>query len=164
MLFDRRAALAAVAGMAVAGCEFRPIHRGNRDRVELAGRVRVEEARGRAGFYLVRALRRRLGTPKPGPEFSLTVDVRTSSKDVVISTTTGIRRYVLLLTADYSLKNADSLESIAQNSIEVATSVNTTESPFATYASERAHVRTAAVDAADRILRDIYLRLALRGA
>lgn len=156
---DRRGFFCLAAGGLLAGCGFRPLH-GNGES-PLEGRVRVEGSGGRAGRELLRALRRRLGWSNVESEFTLEVKVGTSTRAVVFGEQAEVLRYVLKVAADYELRRDDTGEIIASNVIEVTTSVNTTQSPYAAFASERDRTSIAASEAAERILRDILLTLAL---
>lgn len=156
---DRRAVLGLAAGCLLASCGFRPLHGGGAPSLE--GRVRVDDIPGRAGRQLARTLRQRLGEPGGTPEFALGVEVGTSTRAVVFGEQSEVLRYVLKVEAEYELRRSSTGEVVASNSIEVSTSVNTTESPYAAFASERDRTIIAATEAAERILRDIHLRLAL---
>ncbi len=159
--FDRRNALLAMLALAVPGCGFAPIHGRTARQPDLHGRVQVLSAPGRAGFFLVTGLRRRLGKPTNDPEYVLSVDISTSSRVVVIGARDESLRFEIRLVADYELKERASERVAAANDIEVLTSVDTTESAYAAYAAEKDRIEAAADEAVDRILRDIYLQLAL---
>lgn len=159
---DRRGFLAAFGGgLLLSACGFRPLHGGGPSSLE--GRVQVKGVEGRAGRELVRELRRRLGQSGGDSDLALEVEVSTSTRAVVFGEGAEVLRYVLKVTADYELRRAATGEVLAANLIEVSTSVNTTESPFAAFASERDRTSIAASEAAARILRDIHLQLALEG-
>ena len=159
--FDRRRALLAILAVAVPGCGFAPIHGRMARQPDLDGRVRVLSAPGRAGYFLVNGLRRRLGEPEEDPEYVLSVDISTSSRVVVIGERDESLRFEIRLVANYELKERETHRVAAANDIEVLTSVDTTESAYAAYAAEKNRVQAAAEEAVDRILRDIYLHLAL---
>ncbi len=159
--FDRRAILLAGLGLALSGCGFAPLHGSRARKPDLAGRVRVLDAPGRAGYFLVSGLRRRLGKPGGSAEFELSVDISTSSRVVVIGARDESLRFEIRLVAQYVLKERESDRVAAENDIEVLTSVDATESAYAAYVAETNRVQAAAEEAVDRILRDIYLQLAL---
>lgn len=148
-----------VAVALLAGCGFRPLVSADAD--ALTNRVHVEPVAGRAGYYLVSTLEQRIGTPGPDAEWVLSVDVETETRVVVIGPREEILRYVVLLVADYKLRRAGTAEPIIEDSVEVATSVDATESPYAAFVAERDRIRAAAIEAAQRIVRDMYVQLEL---
>lgn len=159
--YDRRTAGALILSATLAGCGFRPIHRESSVAEVLRGQVRVESHEGRAGFYLVRTLQQRLGLPEHPATWSLEVRVNTRSRNVVIGLQDEVVRYNIDMLVDYTLQRIETREIQAADRIQVTTAVNTTGSPFAAYVAERERIRIAAVDSADRVLRDIHLKLAL---
>ena len=160
--FDRRTSILVFLSLAVAGCGFAPVHGRMARTPDLEGRVRVLPAPGRAGYFLISGLRNRLGAPNEDPEFLLSVDISTSSRVVVIGARDQSLRFEIKLVADYVLREAKSDRVAATNDVEVLTSVDATESAYAAYAAEKNRIQAAAEEAVDRILRDIYLHLALR--
>ncbi len=159
---SRRRLLATLAALTLpAGCGFSPVHGRNGGAQELNGRVRVQFARGRTGYYLVDTLRQRLGEPDSDADLTLGVNIEINTRDVVVGERDEILRYEVLLKADYELRRDGVEEPLAEGEVEVATSVDATGSPYAAYVAERNRIRAAAVEAASRVLRDIYLRLAL---
>ena len=158
---DRRRFLATAAAFAAAGCGFRPVHGDDPAATRLAGRVRVDGVPGRTGHYLTNRLRRRLGPPGEDADLALGIELRIEKRSVVLGAQDEILRYDIVLTADYELRRRGSPDLLVANSIEVVSSVDATASAYAAYTAERSRVRMAAGEAADRILRDLDLRLAL---
>ena len=159
--FDRRAALLAILGLAVPGCGFAPIHGRMAKDPDLEGRVRVLSAPGRAGHFLISGLRQRLGEPTADHEYVLSVEIATTSRVVVIGSRDQSLRFEIKLIANYVMKERESDRVAAANDIEVLTSVDATQSAYAAYAAEKNRIQAAAEEAVHRILRDIYLHLAL---
>lgn len=161
---DRRAFLSTVLALTVSGCGFAPIHGNVAPGHDLQGRVRVQSAPGRAGYFLVSGLRRRLGNPAEDYDYELSVDTMTTSRVVVIGARDERLRFEIRLVANYVLKERKDGSITAANDIEVLTSVDATESAYAAYAAEKNRIQDAAEAAVGRVLRDIYLHLALENS
>ena len=162
---NRRAALSGflsgLAGLALAGCGFAPLHGGSGTPADQVGRIRILPVPGRAGHFLTSVLLRRLGDPAEDYQFVLSTTISSSSRVVVIGDQEEQLRFQIRLTATYELKERDSSRVVAENDIEVLTSVDATESAYAAHVAEGNRVQSAAEQAAERILVDIYLHLAL---
>lgn len=157
--YDRRRVTALLLATGLTGCGYQPVYRSGGQARALMGKVHVPDIRGRAGHYLVRTLRRRLGPPDPAAEMTLEVDLNLGARDIVVGPRNEILRYEIWLRAKYLLSRRTQSEPVAQGVVEVVTSVDATESPYAAYAAERNRTRAAATEAGKRIIRAVYTQL-----
>ncbi|MBE3640133.1 LPS assembly lipoprotein LptE [Mangrovicoccus algicola] len=154
---SRRALLggAAAALAALAGCGFTPVHAPGGSGAALANAVILETPRDSDGFTMRQQLQDRLGPPVT-PRYRLTVTTETSTKRVALTRNQDTRRYNVIGTAQYVLRDLDG-QVVTSGSYDSFNSYSATGTTVATRAAETDAYRRLMVILADGILDRLYL-------
>lgn len=146
---DRRTLLATLGLMPLAACGFTPLYGEGTAASDLAGRVRLDIANSRMGFFFREQFELRLGRPEAA-EYLLAVRLDTVSTSQVIQPDRSILRYTLRGEATYELTRGEN--TILADTVRSVTAYNATASPFATQAAARDGERRLAIALADQIV------------
>lgn len=168
MSWSRRAARILAAALAVAalaagaaGCGFRPLYGGAEGKAVSAALAAVEilPVEGELGAAMRNGLLDYLApSSRDEPLYELSVRVRASARGQVTEKDTQIRRYLLVLRADYALADKADGRELAAGEAVARTSYNIVQGEdYSTLVAERNAAREAAREAA----RSIASRLAL---
>lgn len=150
----RRALLAAMPALLVAGCGFSPLHAPGREALPA---IAVETPPTEAGFALRERLLERL--PAGGvPEWHLAVDLDLAREGAGITRRSAVTRYVLIGEATYSLLPAGGAEPVLTGTVAARTAWSAPASDAATAFA----ARSAEIAARDRLARTLADRIALR--
>ena len=139
--FDRRTLLLLCAGLA--GCGFTPALTRDGSSDGLRGRIAYDPPSDREGFFLIRALERRLGRPSV-PQFQLSATVFVEEEEAGITPEQVITRFRLIGTAEYALRDVLSDQIVASGDVSNFAGYSATANTVA--------VRTAAEDARQRLM------------
>ena len=155
------AALAVAALAGAAGCGFRPLYGGAEGKAVSAALAAVEilPVEGELGAAMRNGLLDYLApSSRDAPLYELSVRVRASARGQVTEKDTQIRRYLLVLRADYALADKADGRELAAGEAVARTSYNIVQGEdYSTLVAERNAAREAAREAA----RSIASRLAL---
>ena len=156
------AALAGAALAGAAGCGFRPLYGGAEGKAVSAALAAVEilPIEGELGAAMRNGLLDYLApSSRDEPLYELSVRVEASARWQVTEKNTQIRRYLLVLRADYALVDKTGGRELAAGETVARTSYNIVRGEnYSTLVAERNAAREAAREAA----RSIVSRLALR--
>jgi len=152
-LFDRRAVLLSLAGMA--GCGFRPLYGGGTGSGPgtLLGKIRIVAGRGELPFRLREALIENLRPASASAPLTLTVEAIVTRDGLLIEDDDEITRFNLTLNVDYALRRAGEPATLFKSEARSIAAFNAAASQFATLVSEREVQARAAEDVADKISR-----------
>ena len=133
-LLNRRHIL--LAPLALAACGFQPVYGPGGTGRQLQNRVLVDEPDTRNGFLLTRALEERLGRANPA-DYGMSLTIRTQQDGLAIDAEGDTRRFNLLGSVDYALRNLDSGDVVVSGSVDNFTGYSATGSTVATLAAEQ---------------------------
>ena len=157
---DRRAALAGLATLALAGCGFTPLYGDGAPPTRMAGRVEVALIEGEPGFVMRERLTERLG-PATAAAYRLEIDLKLTRTGVALTQQNVTTRFDVIGTAEYTLRPLDGGPPVASGVVRTITGYSAPESEtasaFASRAAERDADRRLAKDLADRILQRLAL-------
>jgi LPS-assembly lipoprotein len=135
---DRRAALAALAAVAVGGCGFRPLYGPDAAGGSgMIGQIDVVQPPGRDGYHYQRALRRRLGDAGADPAYALETTLRFDQRETAITVDADVTRYDILGAAEYRLIPTGAAEPVLTGAVEAVSAYTTLAAPYATAVAER---------------------------
>lgn len=152
--FDRRAVLAMIVALPVAGCGFQPVYGTQEAATALRGRVAYRAPDTPEGFRLRARLEDRLGRVEQG-DYLLTVQMDIREIALVISSNQDINRYQLPGTATWVLTAANSDTPIAQGTAETFTAYSAFGTTVATRAAQDDARDRLAIALADLIVTDL---------
>jgi LPS-assembly lipoprotein len=132
-LLNRRLFL--LAPLALGACGFQPVYGPDGAGSALQNRVLVDEPNERFGYLLTRELEERLGRANPA-SFGLTLDITTRQEGLAIDTAGITRRFNLLGTAGYALRDLSTGNVVASGEVDNFTGYSATGSTVATQAAE----------------------------
>ena len=133
-LLDRRTFV--LAGLApLAACGFAPVYGSGGPARALQNRVLVDTENSRDNYLLVRNLEQRLGRATT-PTYGLALTIKTQEQGLAIDRAGNTRRFNLLGTVDYALRNLTTGEVLTNGSVENFTGYSATGSTVATLAAE----------------------------
>ena len=121
-------ALAAIATLA--GCGFQPVHGVDTRAHALRGAVLIQAPSNRGEFQFVSILEDHLGRA-PRQTYTLTYTLSQSSESVVASPSQGERRFNVVGTLSFDLKDQDGV-SVTKGKVQAFTSYSATGSSLAT--------------------------------
>lgn len=87
-------------------CGFKPLYNSSEQQKEIFGILKIPELSTKEGFHLREELIRRFGDPNQFKYF-LDLKIDTTKLNEVISTNNEITSYRLIMTANYSIRDAD---------------------------------------------------------
>ena len=163
----RRATLAAMGtAMLIAACGFQPVHRQgpNGDGAAMTASVRVQPIPERVGQLVHRELSSRLrgGRSGDGTAYELAVDLEERIGETGFRADETATRRNITVTADYTLVDARSGETVLKGRAESTNSANILDQPYATAVASRDARQRGASDLAKKIFRDVASKLAAR--
>ncbi|MCW3782070.1 LPS assembly lipoprotein LptE [Defluviimonas salinarum] len=132
---ERRHILALLAAAALVGCGFTPAYGPNGAAVELLDRVTVDAPSDKDGFDLVERLEERLGRTR-SPEFQLGYGIDTRTVEQSVAPDNAINRYQVIGSASFTLRNAETNETVSSGRVTSFTSYSAFGTPVSTEAAE----------------------------
>jgi len=150
---DRRSVLTgfgALAGLALSGCDFRPIYGDGTAATALQGKVVLSDVGSRADIALRDRLEQRLGRLRE-PVYRLDVSVEISSEGLAITQDFSITRYNLTAVADFALIRLSDSATMIADTARSFTAYSATSSPYSTRVAEQEAYRRLSVVLADQI-------------
>lgn len=152
MSWSRRSLLAALPSLAA--CGFEPVYAPGKNGRGVQGRVRVAEPEDADAYLLVRDLEDRLGRTAD-PAFDLNLALIIEIVPGAYDADREIRRYTVLGSADYVLRDTTTRAKLTSGRVESFTGYSATGSTVATLAAERdARARLMTI-LADQIASDL---------
>lgn len=159
-LSDRRAVLAGLGALALAGCGFRPAYAPGGTGTALQGRVQARDPASRSEFQFLSAFEERLGRPER-PYFMLGYDIAVTRIEGGNIQGFGATRILLSGQLDYRLDapaGPGAVATAAEGRVTVETAFSTTATQLAAQTAEEdaeARLMRMLADAlADRLLAD----------
>lgn len=131
----RRRLLLALPLLALAACGFEPVYGPGGAGTALQNRVLVDAPEDRAGYILVRELEARLGRASQ-PAYGLALTPTTTEDGLAIDSEGNIRRYNLLGSVAYALRDLGTGQIVASGNVESFTGYSATGTTVATRAAE----------------------------
>ncbi len=139
----RRRFLLALPLLALAACGFEPVYGPGGAGTALQNRVLVDAPEDRFGYFLVRELEAELGRTTT-PKWGLALTTTTSEDGLAIDSEGNTRRYNLLGTVSYALRDLTSGQIATSGKVESFTGYSATGTTVAT--------RAAKLDAQERLM------------
>ena len=133
---SRRALLAALSGLALAGCGFAPAYAPGGPAARLRGAVLVDAPTGRPGYLLTRHIEARLERGAPG-RFGLSYTIEIEEDAVAISADNVITRYNILGDVAYALRDLDDSQVLLSGDVSSFVGYSASGSTVATQAARR---------------------------
>ena len=125
-----------LAPLALAACGFQPVYGPGGTGTLLQNRVLVDGPNDRNGYLLTRELEERLGRANPAA-FGLALNITTTEDRLAIDPAGNTRRFNLLGTVDYALRDLNTGNVVASGKVENFTGYSATGSTVATLAAEQ---------------------------
>ena len=149
--------LAAPAGLllALAACGFEPVYGPGGAGTALQNRVLVDAPEDRFGYFLVREVETRLGRAAT-PRWGLALTTTTTEDGLAIDSEGNTRRYNLLGTTSYALRDLDSGQIVTSGKVESFTGYSATGTTVATRAAELDAQERLMVILADLVVSRLY--------
>jgi LPS-assembly lipoprotein len=132
---SRRRFLAALPLLALAACGFEPVYGPGGVGTALQNRVLIDAPEDRYGYFLVRELESQLGRAST-PAWGLALTTTTSEDGLAIDSEGNTRRYNLLGTTTYALRDLSSGQIVTSGKVESFTGYSATGTTVATRAAE----------------------------
>ena len=152
--FDRRHALALIAGLAVAGCRFEPAMRKGSPAASLPGQFSYSVPGGRNAFLLEESLRTQLGPPTGVPDYSIDVALTISEGKAAATGSGGVDRLALTGTADFTVSAAADGAALTEGTVQGVVTFSSTDEVIASDAARQ--------DAERRLVNLLAERIATR--
>ncbi|MCC6007695.1 MAG: hypothetical protein JJU40_08450 [Rhodobacteraceae bacterium] len=150
----RRVFLAALAGVALAGCGFQPLYAPGGGAHALRGSVALDLPETRLGFETGEALEARLGMAGSGAPLTLAVVPQIAPEALELTASTMISRIRLEGSASFALRRPGEETPLLEGVVRASTAYSATASTLGTRAAER--------DARARLARLLAERIADR--
>lgn len=147
---NRRTLLAGAAAVALGACGFTPVYAPGGAGAALDGAVTLDTPQTSNGFTLRQRLQEQLG-PDRAPQYTLSVQISTSTSRVAITQQQDTDRYNVIGRAAYMLKDIRSDAVVTSGTVDSFTSYAATGTTVATLASERDAYRRLMIILADAI-------------
>ena len=141
---SRRRFLLALPLVALAACGFEPLYGPGGEGMALQNRVLVDAPGDRYGYFLVRELESQLGRAA-SPQWGLALTTTTTEDGLAIDSEGNTRRYNLLGTTSYALRDLSSGQIVTSGKVESFTGYSATGTTVATRAAE--------LDAQERLMK-----------
>ena len=132
-----------LAGLALAGCGFQPVHGPGGSAEELHGQVAVDPPRDAGGFAFVRHMEFRLGLTD-APVYRLSAQLDVNEEFLGLTSDQVISRYQLVGRARFTLTEIATGTVMTKGAVDTFTSYSATGTPVATQSAQR--------DARDRLM------------
>ena len=152
-LFNRRAMI--LAPLALAACGFQPVYGPGGTGTALQNRVLVDEPEERYGYFLTRDIETRLGRAAT-PTYGLALSITTSEGGLATDSEGNTRRFNLIGTVDYALRDLTTGQIITSGKVENFTGYSATGTTVATLASEQDAQKRLMTILADQIVTRLY--------
>jgi len=161
----RRRALALVlgAGVALAGCGFRPVYGPAGSGTALDGATVVAQGGGPNDFTLARALQDRLGAPGATPRFRLATSLSVASEQVAVTTAQSVNRFNLIGVVDYTLTDTATGNTVRTGRVDGFNSYSAVGTSLAVRTAREDATERLMVILADRVMLDLVATPALLG-
>lgn len=153
---DRRAAIAGLAVLLLAGC-FRPMLAETQAASDMLNRIALPPVGGRFDYYLVQSLENRLGQPQD-PAFVLNIASNLIERGTAVTQDNSVTRINLLVQSTWSLWRVGGTEPLISDVAFSESGYNATSSLFATREARLEIERRLAKDIGERIARGILAR------
>ncbi|WP_223425013.1 LPS assembly lipoprotein LptE [Tateyamaria pelophila] len=140
----------------VTACGFEPVYGPGGTGTALQNRVLVDRPVDRAGYLLVRQLEDRLGRTGD-PAFTLSVDLSLVQDNRAIDPDGEIRRYQLVGTAFYTLRDSGTGEVVSTETISNFVGYSATGQTVATLAARRDAEQRLMTILADQIVQQLQM-------
>lgn len=157
--FDRRAVLALLGPLPLAGC-FRPMLAEGGPASGVQGRIALPAIEGRFGYFLTKSLEDRLGRPE-ATEWRLEVNTKVIERGFAVAQDNSVTRVTLVAEADWRLFRKDGSSPVITDRAVTQSGYGATASLFATRQTRRDIERRLARDLGERISRVILARAEL---
>ena len=151
----RRRFLLALPLLALAACGFEPVYGPGGAGTALQNRVLVDAPEDRFGYFLVREVESRLGRAAT-PRWGLALTTTTTEDGLAIDSEGNTRRYNLLGTTSYALRDLDSGQIVTSGKVESFTGYSATGTTVATRAAELDAQERLMVILADLVVSRLY--------
>ena len=125
--FDRRRALALIAGLAVAGCRFEPAMRKGSPAATLPGQFTYSVPGGRNAFLLEESLRTQLGPATGVPDYSIDVALAIHEGKAAATGSGGVNRLALTGTADFRVSAAADGAALTEGTVQGVVTFSSTD-------------------------------------
>ena len=122
--------------LVLGACGFTPVYGPNGAGALLQNRVLVDKPDDRAGFLLVQRLEERLGRTSD-PAYRLAVDLAVREEDRAIDPDGDIRRFHLIGTAEYALREAGTDVVVRTDTVDTFVGYSATGTTVATLSARR---------------------------
>lgn len=132
-LLNRRSIL--LAPLALAACGFTPVYGPGGTGTALQNRVLVDIENSRENYLLVRELEERLGRANT-PTYGLALTITTEEQGLAIDTAGNTRRFNLLGTVAYALRDLNTGQIVTSGTVKNFTGYSATGTTVATLAAE----------------------------
>lgn len=133
-LLSRRSML--LAPLALAACGFQPVYGPGGSGTALQNRVLVDEPDDRYGYFLTREIEGRLGRAVT-PAYGLALTIATTEEGLATDLKGYTRRFNLLATVDYALRDLATGQIVTSGKVENFTGYSATGTTVATLAAEQ---------------------------
>jgi len=153
-LFNRRSLLA--LPLALAACGFTPVYGPQGAGSKLHSQVLVQEPSTQAGYLLVRHLETQLGRSGASARYALDLGITTKEEGLAINTFGDTRRYNLVGSAAYSLRDTSTGTIVTSGTVNNFTAYSATGSTVATLAAERDALERLMVILGDQITTRLF--------
>ena len=153
-LLNRRF-LIALPLLVLAACGFQPVYGPGGTGTALQNAVQVDAPNDAYSYTLVREIETRLGRAA-SPRYALALTVDTSEEGLAIDSEDNTRRYNLLGTTAYALRDLDSGQIVTSGKVESFTGYSATGTTVATRAAELDAQERLMVILADLVVSRLY--------
>lgn len=155
MSLCKRRFLLALPLLALAACGFQPVYGTGGTGAALQNSVQVDAPDDAFTYTLVREIETRLGQPS-APRYGLAFTVTTNEEGLAIDSADNTRRYNLIGSVDFALRNLGTGQIEASGKVENFTGYSATGSTVATLAAERDAQLRLMTMLADQIVTRLY--------
>ena len=152
-LFNRRCML--LAPLALVACGFEPIYGPGGTGTALQNSVLVDAPDERFGYFLTREIEERLGRAAT-PTYGLAMTIATKEERLAIDAEGNTRRFNLIGTVDYALRDMATGQIATSGTVENFTGYSATGTTVATQAAEQDAQERLMVILADQIVTRLF--------
>jgi LPS-assembly lipoprotein len=144
-----------LAPLALAACGFQPVYGPGGTGTALQNSVLVDDPDERYGYFLTREIETRLGRAAT-PTYGLALNITTREESLATDIEGNTRRFNLIGTVDYALRDLTGGQIISSGKVENFTGYSATGTTVATLASEQDAQERLMIILAEQIITRLY--------